>query len=277
MSQDPNHYLLGHSESELARLNAQGELYRDITLRAFRDAGIGEGMRVLDLGCGSGAVSRVAAEVVGPTGQVVGVDRSPDGVAMARDLAKVQGLTQVEYVVTDIEDFRDSEGFDALVGRFVLMHQSDQPAALRAAMKPLLSGGVVVMIESCISLLVSGGHSEPFSPLYDDVLQWKKRVVRAAGADVSAGTRLRQTFLRAGLPEPTTRIEANLQGGSQSPYYAYLAESLRSMLPEARRHGISGFEESDADVLADRLRDEVMSNGGSLVIWPVGVAWARKG
>lgn len=276
MTQDPKHYLLGHSDSELARLNAQGELYRDITLRAFRDAGIGEGMRVLDLGCGSGAVSRVAAEVVGPSGEVVGVDRSPDGVHMARELAAAAGLDQVRYVVTDIDDFEDAQGFDALVGRFVLMHQDDQSAALRAAMKPLRSGGIVVMIESCISLLVSGGHSEPFSPLYDEILQWKERVVRSAGADISAGLRLRKTFLDAGLHEPTTRVEASLHGGKNSPYYTYLAESLRSMLPEAQRNGITGFEEPDADSLADRLRDEVVASGGSLMIWPVGVAWARK-
>ena len=46
MSGEDAHYLLGHTDRELRRLDLQGELYRTTTIRAFRDAGIGEGMRV---------------------------------------------------------------------------------------------------------------------------------------------------------------------------------------------------------------------------------------
>jgi hypothetical protein len=65
-------YVLGHSAQELERLTIQARLYDPFTEQVFRDAGITAGMRVLDVGCGSGDVSFLAARLVGPTGEVVG-------------------------------------------------------------------------------------------------------------------------------------------------------------------------------------------------------------
>lgn len=268
-------YLLGHDARELRRLDLQGRLYRDVTVRALRDGGLREGMRVLDLGCGSGDVSFTAAGIVGASGHVVGVDRSPEGVAFARERAAALGVDNVRFEVGAIEELEHAEPFDALVGRFVLMHQADPAAALRAAARWIRPGGAVVMVETYIALLRHGLHSEPFSPLYDQVVRWKTEVVGGAGVDLVAGARLRRTLLDAGLVEPVARLEAPLEGGPDSPYYEYLAESMHSMLAEAERLGIEGFTTEDAERLAGRLREEVVEAGGVLVVWPVVVAWAR--
>lgn len=269
-------YLLGHSQNELERLDIQGELYRDITTRAFREAGIEEGMSVLDIGCGTGDVSLTAAEVVGRSGSVLGIDRGAEAIAVAHGHSISRGLEHVSFDVSEIDDFEDSRDFDALVGRFVLMHQRDAVATLTAALRALRPGGIVVMIESYMEILMSGVHSEPHSPLYDEIVRWKSAVVQGAGADLRAGARLRRTFLDAGLSDPTTRLEARLEGGPDSPYYHYVAESVRSMLPEAARLGLPGFGADDVDGLEERLRGEVVAGGGVLVVWPVVCAWARK-
>jgi SAM-dependent methyltransferase len=271
------HYLLGHTESELERLDIQGVLYRDITVRALTEAGVAVGMRVLDLGCGTGDVTLTAAELVGPAGSVLGIDRSPNGVEVARRHAGERGMDgRVDFLVGEIDELLEGR-FDAIVGRFVLMHQSDPAATLRAAARALRPGGVVVMIESHMAILQKGEHSWPHSALYDRIVKWKSQVVAGAGADIGAGLRLRRTFLDAGLPEPRTRLEARIEGGPDSPYYHYIAESVRSMLPEAARLGLGGFTSDDADTLADRLRTDVVEAGGVLVVWPVVVAWSRKG
>ena len=70
-------YPLGSGDEELARLELQGQLLGPATRMIFAEAGIRPGMRVLDLGCGAGDVAFVAADLVGPSGSVVGVDRSP--------------------------------------------------------------------------------------------------------------------------------------------------------------------------------------------------------
>jgi SAM-dependent methyltransferase len=272
---ESRHYLLGHTESELRRLDIQGALYRSVTLRAFREAGIEPGMRVLDIGCGTGDVSVTVAELVGPDGHVLGIDRGEAALEAARDKARRLGLDQVDFACREIGDLEGTASFDALVGRFVLMHQPDPAETLASAARAVRAGGIVVMIESYMELLRTGAHSEPRSALYDEIVRFKCAVVRGAGADLHAGARLRSTFLAAGLPAPTCRLEARLEGGAESPYYAYVAESVRSMLPEAARSGVEGFTEESVVDLEERLRDEVVALGGSVLVWPAVAAYAR--
>ncbi len=85
----------GIGEDEVARLEVQGAALAPATRMIFAEAGIRPGMRVLDIGCGAGDVTFVAADLVGPDGSVVGVDRSPDALARARLRAEQRGLTQV--------------------------------------------------------------------------------------------------------------------------------------------------------------------------------------
>lgn len=272
MTDTGRHYLLGHGESELRRLDLQGDLYRDITRRAILGAGIGRGMRVLDIGCGTGDVSLLAAEVVGTKGYVLGIDRGGEALAAARGKAERLGVGHVDFELHEIGRFELSSAFDALVGRFVLMHQPEPAATLASAVRALRPGGIVALIESYMELLRGGVHSEPHSHLYDRIVRFKCDVVRAAGADLRAGARLRSTFVSAGLPPPTCRLEAPLEGGPDSSYYGYVAESVRSMLPEAERSRVTGFSSKDVDDLERRLRDEVVAADGVVVAWPVVVA-----
>ena len=97
-------YILGHSAQELERLGTQARLIEPLTRQLFRDAGITAGMRVLDVGCGSGDVSFLVANMVGPTGQVVGVDRAPAAVATASRRALDLQLSNTRFLVGDAGD-----------------------------------------------------------------------------------------------------------------------------------------------------------------------------
>ena len=77
-------YIMGSNPSELRRLGLQARLLRPITERLLRQAGLAEGMRVLDLGCGAGDVSVLAAEIVGRSGSVIGLDRDMAVLTAAR-------------------------------------------------------------------------------------------------------------------------------------------------------------------------------------------------
>lgn len=72
-------YVLGSAAPELRRLRTISVLYRDATLSWLERAGIGDGMSVLDVGCGPGDVTLLAARLVGPKGAVIGLDSSPEG------------------------------------------------------------------------------------------------------------------------------------------------------------------------------------------------------
>jgi ubiquinone/menaquinone biosynthesis C-methylase UbiE len=275
-SEPVSHYLLGHTEHELRRLDIQGTLYSDITSRAFVEGGLREGMRVLDIGCGTGDVSVTAARIVGPSGSVVGIDRGPAAIESARQRVAAEGTEWATFEVTELDDFHRPTEFDAVVGRFILMHQHDPSAVLQSICRSVAIGGPVVMIESWMKVLSSGAHSHPHSELYDEIVQWKSAVVRGAKADTAAGGRLRQMYAGAGLPDPECRLEALVAGGPDSLYYEYVEQSVRSMLPEARRLGLSGYTEETVSGLGARLRDEVVEIDGSLIAWPVVTAMARR-
>jgi ubiquinone/menaquinone biosynthesis C-methylase UbiE len=90
-------YVLGHSDRELERLRHQAQLINPITLQFLTEAGIGNGMRVLDVSSGAGDVAFLAANLVGGAGQIVGVDRSASALARARTRAEEQSLVNVTF------------------------------------------------------------------------------------------------------------------------------------------------------------------------------------
>src|SRR5690606_17958552 len=88
-------YVLGHSERELDRLHRQAMLFADLTRDILVRAGLESGMRVLDIGCGVGDVSLIAAELVTSGGAVTGVDPSPEALAVARARLDAMGKSWV--------------------------------------------------------------------------------------------------------------------------------------------------------------------------------------
>src|SRR6185295_19639453 len=139
-------YPFANRAAEDERLVAQGALFDPLTRRLFQQAGITSGMRVLDLGSGAGNVARLVAELVGPAGAVVGVERDPVAVELAR---RRTDAPNVEFRVGDVQTLQDVEdGFDAVVGRLVLMYLTDPVAALRRAAERVRPGGLVCMHET---------------------------------------------------------------------------------------------------------------------------------
>ena len=100
------------------------------------------GSRVLDVCCGSGASALHAAEVVGPTGFVLGVDLAEKLLDLARLKAAARGLQNTEFRVGDLLDLRLPEAeFDAVVCVFGIFFVPDMPAAIRALWRVVRPGG----------------------------------------------------------------------------------------------------------------------------------------
>jgi len=114
-------YALGYTNFEHERLIRQATRIAPYTERLFREAGIGPGQRVLDLGSGVGDVSMLLARIVGPSGEVVGIER--DGYSIARANARVAdaGLPNISFTQADVNEIVSDQPFDAAAGRFILM------------------------------------------------------------------------------------------------------------------------------------------------------------
>jgi len=267
-------YACGHSGRELQRLEVQGAYFRGITRSFLQTAGITRGMRVLDIGCGTGDVTLLVAELVGPTGSVLGIDRAPEAIAAATAYAASRGIQHVAFEVREVEKLAPRP-VDAVVGRFILMHQASPTRTLRAAAANAVRGGLLAVLESDISASVAGVHSCPHSPTYDRINVWLAKVISAAGTHSDMGLRLRRTFVDAGLPPPTLWLQARVEGGRDAEIYHYISESIRSMLPTAERFGIAPLSPVDLDELERELRDEVIASGGVLTSPLVVGAWCR--
>ncbi|MEM7772519.1 MAG: class I SAM-dependent methyltransferase, partial [Cyanobacteria bacterium P01_A01_bin.37] len=97
----------------------------EMTERMLDDAGIRAGMRVLDIGCGPGAVSLMLSRRVGNQGHVFAVDRNPQMLELARAKARETGVSNLTFIEGGFDVTYPEHGtLDAAVGRRVLMYQS---------------------------------------------------------------------------------------------------------------------------------------------------------
>jgi SAM-dependent methyltransferase len=229
-------------------------------------------MKVLDLGSGAGDVALLLAELVGPQGQVIGVDTNTEILDTARGRVQAAGWTTVAFQRSDIQHLDLDDDFDAVVGRWVLMYLPDPVGLLRKTQADLRPGGIVALQESDLR-----NPPRPYPPgqLHEQVRRWTTPPPGAPGPDLEMGLKLFQTFLRAGLPAPQLRLDAPIGGGPGWPGYAYLAGTVRSLLPFMQQVGAVAPEEVDIDTLEDRLRAEVVMQNGIQILPALIGAWAR--
>ena len=265
-------YVLGHSQREIRRLMTQAAILRPVTERLLRNAQIGPGMRVLDLGCGAGDVSFLAAQFVGPTGLVVGIDRSREVLGLAAERAQAAGLRNISFEQASVEAFSSPEPFDLVVGRYILIHQADPVGFLRAAARLVSPGGCIAFHE--IRLLRSF-DSQPPVPMWQLTGNLIQMACQSALPHYDVSDRLIECFSEAGLPQPDVFCETPVGGGIDSPLYDWAAETLHSFLPRLAQMGIAFGEAVGIDTLGSRLRDAVIEARSQIVAPGQLCAWAR--
>jgi SAM-dependent methyltransferase len=254
-----------------------------MTTRLLADAGLQPGMRVLDVGCGRGDVAALAAQLVGPTGQVIGIDRDRDVLQLAHQRVRDAGVSNVTFAPLDLAEaaqssFADSTdtelftagSFDAVIGRRVLMYVREPLPVLRALVQLLRPGGLMVFQEH-------DGTVVPASlvelPLHRRVHGWIWETVKREGADVHMGFHLPPLLEQAGLVVEHVRAEAVIQ----TREIAHGIEPIvRAMLPRMLQHGVATEAEIALESLAQRL-DAERRQASATQLWDLvfGV-WARK-
>ena len=256
-------YALGYSEREQERLVKQAAILRGWTERFFRAGGLKPGMRVLDLGCGMGDVSLLAADIVGPAGRVLGVDRDAQALDRARERAAQHGCAgYVSFEQMHVEQLSAVGPFDAAVGRYVLLYQADPAATLRHVASLVKPGGRLIFHELDFGAVVPPW---PEAPLWMKSYTIMGEAFRRTGNPPDFGKRLVRTFRDAGLPWPTLQAEVAVGGGPGSYVYGWVTDTIRSLLPRIVQLGLATEEEIQIDTLADRLEQEACTLGAQLI------------
>jgi SAM-dependent methyltransferase len=264
-------YLLGHEDAEVRRLMLQARLYDDYTEHALRLAGLRPGMRVLDVGCGPGDVSFVAARLVGPEGTVLGIDAAADIIELARARAIEHDFTSVRFEQTTVGDLALDEPVDAVIGRLILMHLPDPVGTLRQLAGLVRPGGVIAFSE----FDMTGARGVPDLPLWRAARDTIINTFTGLGLDPTFAATPPTLFQKAGLATPQLALGAPVGGPDDTELAAFVAETWRSMLPAAEKLGLVTDDLADPDTLLPRLREEAAAAGAVVTTPALISAWSR--
>ena len=266
-------YPLGYTQAEFERLQSQGLFFRDLTEDLLRRAGIASGMHVLDIGSGAGDVSLLAGELVGPSGRVLGIERSTEATQIAHHRAVTAGQHWVSFCSTELAAFASEDKFDAIIGRLILMYLADPAEALRGLCRYLRPEGLVVFQEMVMPL----AQSHPDGKQVHQCFDWIIETFLRAGFEIDMGSKLYATFRSAGLPLPEMMLAGRVEGGRESPIYDWLTGVLRSLLPVAEGLKVVSADQVQIETMAERLRNEAAQHNAIIMAPPLIGAWSRLG
>jgi protein-L-isoaspartate O-methyltransferase len=271
-------YPFQSSDSERERLIAQSRMLAPMTERLFKRAGIAAGMRVLDIGSGSGDVAMLAAKLVGPEGDVIGIDRDRAQVEYARQRAITHGFSNVHFMHADMDSVELDEPVDAIVGRLALMYVNDPAEALRNCVGNLRAGGIVALVESVIDY-DAPAFITPRTCLAARAVEWFTAGFRYSNVQPRMGLRLFSVMREAGL-EPSIDMDmmVPVQQGPDGELFPILVAVVRSQLNAILASGIATEADIDVDTLERRMVADSPPGGvvGYFHAGHVGV-WARLG
>ncbi len=264
-------YVLGTTDAEHDRLLRQAARLEPFTERLFRDAGIGPGQRVLDVGSGVGDVAFLVARLVGAGGEVVGIDLDGTALEKARARASQQGFRNVRFVESDVFAAPASAPFDAVVGRLILQFLPDPDSALRSLATKVKPGGVVVFHEANWASFLSQAAHLPLRALCGSLII---ETFRRSGARVDMELALFRGFLNMGFSPPDLRLETPIGNDPETRRWIYdLFCTVQRRFDEL---GISATAVGDLNTLANRLEAELDSTQSYAACIGLVGAWARK-
>ncbi|PXA97627.1 hypothetical protein DMC47_12795 [Nostoc sp. 3335mG] len=203
----------------------------------------------------------MAAKLVGPEGEVVGIDRSDEALASARAVPLQPEMAPIRYRTADLSGALPDLGeFDAIIGRRVLMYLPDAAATLAGLARLARSGTILAFQEHVRAALPAGAgelpvHRQCYNMVWD--------TVAAEGGDVSLGYRLAGLVQAAGF----TIEHARSEGVVIQPWEAsFLPTLTRVMLPRMIERGVVREGEVDLDMLAHRIDAERKATDGT-ILW----------
>jgi|SRR5579862_1017859 len=222
-------YILATGEQAVSRLDLLDRIFGPGSHDLLRTAGLLPGMRIAEIGCGTGQTAMWIAERVCPGGSVTAVDASGEQLRVVEKNAEKAGIGNLSFHEAKAYDLRlPAESFDMVYSRFLCCHLDDPLRALREMKSILKPGGVLV----CEDHDDGGIFTEPQTRAYRRLVEISDAVNRARGLDSYLGLKLPGLFRAAGFARPNVRFNqlAFLRGEEKRFWEITLREAAPAIL-----------------------------------------------
>jgi 2-polyprenyl-3-methyl-5-hydroxy-6-metoxy-1,4-benzoquinol methylase len=234
MTDQAEHYILATGGKDRERLRLLQEVYGAGSEASFHRAGLGSGMHVLEVGCGSGNMACWVAEQIGSAGTVVAIDNSAEQIELAQTQARSRGLTNVEFSVADAYSPRLPENsFDFAYCRLVLMHLTNPLDALRTMRSLVKPGGIVLCEEMDLGVWLC----DPPAAAMNQFFELNVALGELRGEDFRQGASLHRLFHEAGFVRP--EVGSNFVLALRGEEKRLLGMTFDEFSPEVVREGLA--------------------------------------
>jgi ubiquinone/menaquinone biosynthesis C-methylase UbiE len=246
-------YVLGDSDKETERLNIQSVLFENETIRTLNLAGIKQGMRCLDIGCGLGQTTLLMSKLVGKSGNVVGLDINKDNIKACR--RKTHHNDNVDFVAADIlrntTILRDFSPFDLVYSRFLFQHLHSPKKALLQMSKLTKDNGVIVIEELDHGLWLSYPPDQNIKRLQNAYIS----LLRLYGSDPFIGRKLYRVFLENDLKPNVGAYSVCVPMGNDKEKLVDSKNNNNNSNHNSRYFSNIGV------LMAEVLRENILNNG----------------
>lgn len=222
-------YLLATGERAVSRLDLLDRIFGPVSRDLLKAAGLVPGMRVAEIGCGTGQIALWIASQVSPHGSVLAVDASREQLQVVKSTAENAGIGNLS--VREANAYKlglPAESFDLVYSRFLFCHL-DNPAMALAEMRSILKPGGLLVCEDHDD---GGIFTEPPTHAYQRMVEISAAMNRKLGLDSFIGLKLPELIRAAGFPHPSVRVNqlAFLRGEEKEFWEVTLREAAAAIV-----------------------------------------------
>lgn len=262
-------YVLATGEAASIRLRLLDQIFGPATRWLLNSLGLRAGLRVAEIGCGSGLVALWLAEQVGASGSVSAVDVSADQLRVAeRNAASLHGVNLTFHEASAYSTGLSLNAFDLVYSRFLFCHLTDPLKALQEMRALLKPGGLLV----CEDYDDAGITTDPPTRAYRRLVEISRTVHAMHGQDSEIGLKLHRLFREAGFASPEVSLQQSAVLRGETKRFWEL--TLREAAPVIVATGAATAAELDS--ICDEMREIANNETTLIVLARVAQVWARK-